>query len=135
MSDTDTLRDALADMISLATDAIEITADDQRRIAEARAVLGTTTPRDMAPATTPGPTIAVTVVDGVDVSELEPDGAGPTWRVACMDLVRDGDVLASLQITPWDILVFPAACRNIGIVRVGDHRTAVTDKAVGVYAT
>jgi len=59
----------------------------------------------------------VTTFDGVDPGELGPDGAGPSWRVATIDITRDGVVLASLQVTPVDIVVFPAACKDIHVAR------------------
>lgn len=66
----------------------------------------------------PGPTTATVVSDGVHPQELEPDGAGPGWRVATIHIERDGVVLATLQVTPIDIAIFPVGI-DVGVAKYG----------------
>lgn len=72
----------------------------------------------------PGPTTAVVTSDGVDPDDLLPEGAGPGWRVAHINIIRDGEVLATLQVTPIDVVVFPGTCHDITIIRRGERANA-----------
>lgn len=60
----------------------------------------------------------ITVVQTADSWELEDldDETSPrTWHVTCFDIVRDGEVIASLQVTPIDICVFEVTT-DVGVV-------------------
>lgn len=81
-------------------------------------------------------TTAIVISDGVDRDELDPEGgAGLDWRVAHIEVRRGGEVLATLQVTPHDIVVFPGTCGNIGIIRrpPGTGRQVATEHSVGIY--
>lgn len=57
---------------------------------------------DMVRQAEPQPHHAPTVTIKQTVDATDDDG----WRVQCFDIVQEGEVVASLQITPNDMVVF-----------------------------